>query len=139
MSPITSPQGQGREANLGKRETAPRDTEATPSGALEFEASPREGLDVVEAKALGVRYALVGQVRQALAERANAVAHGLVERIKAADKALDELDYRGDRTLGAKGMPVGRSARSDKDVRTDAPTAPAKSTASPVTKPDTGK
>jgi hypothetical protein len=96
---------------------------------------------VVEAKALGVRYALVGQVRQALAERANAVAHGLVERIKAADKALDELDYRGDRTLGAKGMPVGRSARSDKDVRTDAPTAPAagKSTASPVTKPDTGK
>lgn len=41
----------------------------------------------------GVHYAKAGQIRRALAERANAVAYGMTDRIKAADKELAALGY----------------------------------------------
>jgi hypothetical protein len=42
----------------------------------------------------GVHYTRAGQIRRALAERANAVAYGLTDRITAADKELAALGYQ---------------------------------------------
>lgn len=71
----------------------------------------------------GVPYQRAGQVRQALNERRTAKAHGNHERVKAADKHLDALDYDGDpeaETTDARG-PVGRSTHQRSQVTTDAP------------------
>lgn len=79
-----------------------------------------------EAELLGVDYQRAGQIRQMLAERANAVAYGQTDRIEGIDRALRENGYTGDLTIGAGGDPskgpVGRATRSEKTVQAaDAP------------------
>jgi hypothetical protein len=71
----------------------------------------------------GIPYQRAGQIRQALNERRNARSQGNHERVKAADKHLDALDYTGDletETTDDKG-PVGRSTRRESQVTADAP------------------
>jgi hypothetical protein len=86
---------------------------------------PRGDKASKEAEVLGVDYQQAGQVRQLLAERRNMVAYGNTERVAGIDSALAALGYTGDRMAGASGDPgpLGRSSRSSKAVRTDAPTA----------------
>lgn len=93
--------------------------------------TPFESTDkgIREAGVLGVEYQKAGQVRQLLAERANLVAHGNIDRLVGVDQALSALGYTGDRTIGSTGdpAPLGRATRpADSTVKTDAPTATAK-------------
>jgi hypothetical protein len=73
-----------------------------------------------EAEVLGVNYQYASQVRQLLAERANVIAYGNVDRLAGIETALDALGYTGDRSIGASSGPMGRSARSDQSVKTSA-------------------
>jgi hypothetical protein len=100
------------------------------SGAISME-KVREISDVPdtdktlkEAESLGVNYQQAGQVRQLLAERANAVAYKKLDRVASIDDSLDAIGYTGDREAGASGQPgpLGRTSRPDKTLRSDAPT-----------------
>lgn len=64
---------------------------------------------------LGVSYQMAGQVRQLLAERANLVAYGNVDRVKAIDKDLKMMGFDKDPAAFAPGaqradVPAGRTA-----------------------------
>lgn len=74
-----------------------------------------------------VEYQRSGQVRQALAERANAVRLGAVDRVKAADKTLAALGYSEPEAAPAverSSPPAGRATRQERASKTAAP-APA--------------
>jgi hypothetical protein len=79
---------------------------------------------IQKARDLGVQYQQAGQVRQLLAERQNAVAYGMLDRIVGIDRSLSEMGYTGDRTVGSSGDPgpLGRASRSDKTVQAETPT-----------------
>lgn len=73
---------------------------------------------------------VAGQVRQLLAERANAIAYGMTTRVEACDKQLKTLGYRpgleDEKTPAAPedpaAPPQGRTATPSRRVSTDAST-----------------
>ena len=94
----------------------------TPAGISPHTPTPFESVDkgIREAETLGVDYQKAGQVRQLLAERANLVGHGNIDRLVGIDQALTAMGYTGDRTIGSAGdpAPLGRTSQSDNTVRT---------------------
>ncbi len=80
---------------------------------------------IKEAELLGVPYQAAGQVRQLLAQRANALAYQNLDLVASIDVNLAAIGYCGDLTADPAGdpAPLGRESRSDKTVTTDSPTA----------------
>lgn len=65
-------------------------------------------------------YQVAAQIRQLLAERANAVAYRNTTRIHAVDKQLTELGYQPDAAtpeVTRQAPPIERSARADKTLK----------------------
>jgi hypothetical protein len=131
-SAVIVPAATGPESAKGLVEQtspAPHVNDIVAAAALLKGTDVREGYDkdkaAKEAEVLGVHYQYAGQVRQLLAERANLIAYGNVDRLAGIETALDALGYTGDRSIGASSAdgPLGRSSRSDRSVTTDTPTA----------------
>jgi hypothetical protein len=128
-----------------------RDDIIAAAAALTDVSPPSADKAAKDAEVLGVPYQVAGQVRQLLAQRANALAYLNLDLVASIDVNLAAIGYCGDLTADPDDDlgPLGRKSRSDKTVTTDSPTksesgtggttAPAKADTPDSPKSDNGK